>query len=76
MLYGPETFWALEVKNTDRVRPEDLRSLRSFREDYPEAQAALLYRGAERLEIGGVRVVPVEHFLRHLRPGEALDGCV
>ena len=28
VVYGEEVFWAIEVKNTSRVRPEDLRSLK------------------------------------------------
>ncbi|PIZ12940.1 MAG: ATPase, partial [Elusimicrobia bacterium CG_4_10_14_0_8_um_filter_37_32] len=30
VVYGDEVFWAIEVKNTSRIRPEDLRSLNSF----------------------------------------------
>jgi len=72
VVYGPEGFWALEVKNTRRVRPEDLRSLRSFLSEYPEATAVLLYRGEERLKIGEILCVPVEGFLRGLRPERGL----
>ncbi|HUG02212.1 MAG TPA: AAA family ATPase, partial [Longimicrobiales bacterium] len=35
VVYGPDGFWAVEVKNTNRVRPGDLRGLQTFREDYP-----------------------------------------
>ncbi|HUH12300.1 MAG TPA: AAA family ATPase, partial [Longimicrobiales bacterium] len=49
VLYGPEGFWAVEVKNSAQVRPADLRGLRSFRDDYPEARGILLYRGERRL---------------------------
>lgn len=69
VVYGPEGFWALEVKNSRSVRPEDLRGLRSFQEDYPEAQVALLYRGEERLVTGGILCLPVHDFLRNLLPG-------
>ncbi len=72
VVYGPQTFVALEVKNTASVRPEDLGGLRAFRADYPEASAVLLYRGTETLEKGGIRCVPVEAFLRALHPREAL----
>lgn len=69
VLYGPRTFLALEVKNSARVRPEDLRGLKAFRDEYPESQGALLYRGHDRLAIDGVRCVPVEQFLKALVPG-------
>jgi predicted AAA+ superfamily ATPase len=68
VLYGEAGFWALEVKNGARVFPEDLRSLRAFRQDYPECQAMLLYRGEDRPLVDGIRCLPVEGFLRDLRP--------
>ena len=42
VVYGPAGFWAFEVKHTTTVRPRDLRSLRSFGEDYPEAKLRFL----------------------------------
>jgi predicted AAA+ superfamily ATPase len=68
VLYGPDGFWAIEVKNGRRVRSEDLRPLRAFRADYPECECLLLYRGPERLRIDDVLCVPCEEFLRQLRP--------
>ena len=35
----------------------------------PEARVALLYRGEETLRIDGIPCLPVEGFLRGLRPG-------
>lgn len=58
VVYGVGGFWAIEVKNATRVRPQDLRALRAFREDYPEAEALLLYRGSERLRIEGIWFLP------------------
>ncbi len=39
VVYGRDGFWAVEVKHTGEIRPADLRGLRAFREDYPEAEA-------------------------------------
>lgn len=72
VVYGESGFWAVEVKNTTRVRPQDLRALRAFREDYPEAEALLVYRGVERLRIDGIWCLPGEGFLRALRPDHTL----
>lgn len=72
VVYGPEGFWAVEVKNTRRVRPADLRGLRAFLEDYPGARAVLLYRGDQRLQKGQVLCLPVAEFLAGLRPGREL----
>lgn len=66
--YGKDDFWAIEVKNASVVRPADLRSLRAFREDYPEAALLLLYRGHDALMVDGIRCLPVAEFLRELRP--------
>ncbi len=72
VVYGEGGFWAVEVKNTQRVRAQDLRALRTFREDYPECELLLLYRGAERLRIDGIWCLPGEQFLREMRPERGL----
>lgn len=63
ILYGPRLFWAIEVKNTGRVRPEDLASLKAFKEEYPQSEAYFLYRGRERLKKNGILCLPCEEFL-------------
>ncbi len=68
VVYGENHFHAIEVKNSDQVRPEDLRSLKSFGEDFPESTRWLLYRGRERLLRDGVLCVPCEAFLLELKP--------
>lgn len=72
VVYGAAGFWALEVKNTARVRPEDLCGLTAFADDYPQANIALLYRGKRRERRGRIWILPVEEFLRKLVPGELL----
>ncbi len=70
VLYGEETFGAIEVKNAARVHPKMLKNLSAFREDYPEAQTLLLYRGKERLLINNILCLPCEEFLLGLTPGK------
>jgi predicted AAA+ superfamily ATPase len=72
VVYGRRGFWALEVKHSAAVRPADLRGLKAFRADYPEADLRLLYRGEEALEVDGIRCVPCDAFLRHLVPRQPL----
>jgi uncharacterized protein len=72
VVYGPDGFWAVEVKNTARIRAADVRPLLSFTADYPEAEPVLLYRGTERLLVENVRCLPVEEFLLELRPHRGL----
>jgi uncharacterized protein len=68
VVYGDLGFLAIEVQNAPIVRSNDLRPLRTFMADYPEAKPLLLYRGSEELMIDGIRCLPVERFLRGLKP--------
>ena len=72
VVYGEDGLWAFEVQNSAVVRNRDLRGLRAFLEDYPEAQARLRYRGNERLEVQGIRCEPCEPYLAGIRPGQSL----
>jgi predicted AAA+ superfamily ATPase len=62
VLYGRRGLVALDVQRSRRVRREDLRGLLAFREDYPMAEAILLYGGEEKLEIEGIRVISMGEF--------------
>lgn len=72
VLYGAPGLHAIEVKNSRSLRPRDLRGIRTFGQDYPEASLFLLYRGEETLERDGVRCMPVDRFLSGLVPGREL----
>jgi uncharacterized protein len=72
VVYGAAGFWAIEVKNTDRIRPEDLRGLEAFGTDYPRTELLLLYRGPRRERRGRIWIVPVEEFLRSIHPARTL----
>lgn len=76
VVFGDDGLWGIEVKNSDRVRPEDLRGLKSFRDEYPGAKTVLLYRGKERLLIDRTSVLPCEDFLTALRPSTDLAAAV
>jgi uncharacterized protein len=73
VVYGPEGLWALEVKNTRKIHPADLRGLRSFKEEYPDSKGLFLYRGKERLSKEGILCLPCMEFLKDLRPDQVLD---
>lgn len=73
ILHGEKGFWAIEVKNSRTVSPEDVRGLNHFIEDYPNAIPILLYRGSSRLEYKGVICLPVEEFLKQLKPHEPIQ---
>jgi len=76
VVYGAIGFWSIEVKNTGVVRSEDVRSLKTFHDDYPECRPLLLYRGSERFVRDGILCVGVDEFLRQLVPGRPLDADV
>ena len=59
---GESGIYALEVKNSSKIRPEDLRALKSFGEDYPESRRFLLYRGKDRLLRDGFYASPARNF--------------
>lgn len=73
IVYGPENLYAIEVKNSARIHPRDLNALKSFRQDYPQSKAYLLYRGKERLRKHDILCIPCEEFLRVLHPGRLID---
>lgn len=75
VLYGADVFVAIEVKRSRTVHSSDLRALKAFKEDYPEAIVYLLYMGQEALKIGDVLCLPCETFLKTLHPSHAIgDG--
>lgn len=74
VIYGESGLYAVEVKNTHKIRPEDLSALKSFAQDYPESQRFLLYRGRETLLRDGIHCMPCETFLRALKP-DSISVC-
>jgi predicted AAA+ superfamily ATPase len=72
VLYGRHIFCAIEVKNTNKLKPRMVSGLSAFRKDYPEANVCLLYRGKERIKMKDVLCVPVEGFLKNLVPGKQI----
>jgi predicted AAA+ superfamily ATPase len=72
VVFGEQGLWAIEVKNSQHVHPGDLTGLKNFKKDYPEAKTLLLYRGEETLMKKDILCIPVEEFLRKVKPNELL----
>jgi len=72
VVYGADVFVAIEVKRSRNVYATDLRALKAFQVDYPEAQVCLLYMGLEAIKINGVLCLPCDTFLRNLNPGGSI----
>jgi uncharacterized protein len=68
VIYGGNTFTAVEVKHTKVTKPLDFSGLTSFGDDYPEAKLILLYLGSLVYEHKKILVLPLETFLRN--PGK------
>ena len=73
IIYGQNTFLAIEVKSSRRVSAKDVRPLQTFLEDYPQARACLLYGGRDRLLLEGIPCFPGSEFLRRLVPDAAVS---
>ena len=67
VIYGQDIFQAIEVKNSTTIHPQDLRGLKAFGEDYPEAKRSLIYRGREKLLRDGISIEPADQFLLGLQ---------
>lgn len=66
IVYTPDSFLAIEVKNSATVQPADVSGLRAFKEDYPEVTPMLIYRGHEQILFRDVLLIPAEKFLLEL----------
>ncbi len=75
VIYGESGIYALEVKNSAKVRPNDLRPLKAFADDYPKCQRILIYRGTERFVRDGVLCLPTDEFLGALHPNKMPTIC-
>ena len=66
VLYGERGIRAFEVKRTPNPDSSDIKSLRLFLEEYPEAKATLVYGGSRRLHLDNIDVIPIEEALKTL----------
>ncbi len=72
IIYGPRGFWAIEVKRSPNLGPDDARALMAFQEEYPEATCLFVVQGKRRESYRGIPVIPIEEFLLNIIPDEPL----
>jgi predicted AAA+ superfamily ATPase len=72
IIHGPQTLYAIEVKNSEIISPGDLRGLKEFSRDYPEATTLFLYRGKNKLLREGIICLPADHFCMQMDPSSPL----
>lgn len=72
VVYGPQTFLAIEVKHSETIHPSDLKGLEAFKEDYPECTPILVYRGKSKIKKKNTLCIPCEAFLLSIHPEKPL----
>jgi predicted AAA+ superfamily ATPase len=68
VIYGPRGFWAIEVKRSPNLGPNDVKGLSAFKEEYPEAECLIVTQCKRREMFRGFPVIPVEQFLMNISP--------
>lgn len=63
------SFCAIEVKATNRIRPDDLKGLKAIAELNGIKRRVLVYQGSSNQKIEGIEIMNVETFASELREG-------
>ena len=66
VIYGPRGLHAFEIKRSSQVTNKALRGLKTFKQDYPEANLHLLYLGKHKEYHGDIDATPFEDSLKKL----------
>jgi predicted AAA+ superfamily ATPase len=64
--YGPKGLLAFEIKSKAYIDNNDLKGLKTFKEDYPEAKLFLISGGSLREYHDDIQVIPIEIALKEL----------
>lgn len=67
VIYGPQGFWAIEVKRKEQLSPTDINGLKAFQQEYPEATCYIVYGGRHRTVYRDILCIPIEEFLLSIR---------
>jgi predicted AAA+ superfamily ATPase len=67
VLYGPTGFIAIEVKRKSSILPKDLRGLKAFGKDYPQAKRFVFCGVDKREKRNDIHILPVEYALKNLK---------
>lgn len=68
VVYGPKGFWAIEVKRSPNLGPDDIRALAAFKEEYPEATCFFVVPRKRKETYRGFPIIPMEEFLLRITP--------
>lgn len=73
IIYGPRGFWAIEVKRNSHLSPDDVKGIKTFQKEYPEAQCCIVYGGSRKEKYHDILCIPAEEFLRSIDPEHPLQ---
>lgn len=60
VLYGERGLIAIEAKRAAKIRSHDLKGLKAFSKDYPQAALYMFYGGERKLFINNIKLIPLE----------------
>jgi predicted AAA+ superfamily ATPase len=66
VLYGEQGVKAFEIKRTARPTEAQLKGLRLFLRDYPQAAAYFIHCGEQRMYEPGLEIIPLQQVLKDL----------
>jgi len=66
VLYGVRGLKVFEVKRKGKITGAELRGLKAFLKDYPDAKAYLIYGGDKQMSDGNIDILPLEYALKNL----------
>ncbi len=66
VIYGQHGFHAFEIKRSSQITSKSLKGLKTFGEEYPEAQLYILFLGKHKEYHGNITAIPFEQALQEL----------
>lgn len=66
IIYGPHGFHAFEIKRSSQIKTKELKGLKNFGSDYPEAKLHMLFLGDREEYHNNITVRPLEKTLNEL----------
>jgi predicted AAA+ superfamily ATPase len=66
VLYGPKGLYAFEIKRSAKINSSSLKGLKSFLQDYPQAQAYIVYLGKNKEYHDNITALPFVETLKIL----------
>jgi predicted AAA+ superfamily ATPase len=68
IVYGPKGFFAIEVKRSSNLSPNDVKGMMAFKDEYPEATCFFVTLTKQKENYRGFDVIPIEEFLLNITP--------